>query len=135
MINKNKNIGALLFFCGLMTIAIFAYLDNRAEEDTISVDPSSLEEFPYRKTLFGTDIYDLAMQEIERNLKSPGSAEFSPFEEIRIKAIDDTSYMVRGYVDAQNGFGALMRIGYNCMVIYSPKADKSECEIISFKQR
>lgn len=47
----------------------------------------------------------------KRQLKSPGSAKFS--DETTSK-LSDTRMRVWGVVDAQNGFGALLRERYTC---------------------
>jgi hypothetical protein len=54
---------------------------------------------------------------IKDQLKAPSTAEFSPHGETRVayNEADDT-YTVRGWVDAQNSFGAKLRSKYICTV-------------------
>lgn len=50
-------------------------------------------------------------------LKAPGSAEFSGVSDTKIKVISDKKpwrYLVTGYVDSQNSFGAMLRNNYSC---------------------
>lgn len=46
---------------------------------------------------------------IKSILKSPSTAEFPNTSEYTIATDGDTSWTVIGYVDAQNGFGAMLR--------------------------
>jgi hypothetical protein len=52
---------------------------------------------------------------VEDRLKSPSSAEFSGIFDTTISGSGD-DYTVTGYVDAQNGFGAMLRSNYTCQV-------------------
>lgn len=45
---------------------------------------------------------------VSLQLKSPASAQF-PEELIKISSSDQTGYYVTGYVDSQNGYGAMIR--------------------------
>lgn len=50
---------------------------------------------------------------VERKLKAPSTAKFqSTGDTFAVKA--DDVYQVAGYVDAQNGFGAMIRSNYHC---------------------
>ncbi len=44
-------------------------------------------------------------------LKSPGSAQFGP---VTVEMTGDGTKLVTGWVDAENGFGALIRTDYYC---------------------
>lgn len=54
------------------------------------------------------ELYDYVKEVVEENLVSPSSAKFCPFKELRIQD-DYPNYVVRGYVDSQNSFGAMIR--------------------------
>lgn len=59
----------------------------------------------------------VAQEFIKDTLKAPGTAKFSSFSESRVTYdASDDSYFVRGWVDAQNSFGATLRSNYICTV-------------------
>lgn len=64
--------------------------------------------------------YLMCQQKIEERLVSPATAEFPPMSDISVLPVKDTkaTYLARGYVDSQNGFGALIRTHYVCEVSY-----------------
>jgi hypothetical protein len=75
-----------------------------------------------------SDVAALVMCEefVKDNLKSPSTASF-PFEEGKVAPLPDEGdghYIVRGAVDAQNSFGAMLRTQYYCKVHYEPSTDK-----------
>jgi hypothetical protein len=52
---------------------------------------------------------------VKKNLKSPSTADF-PYinnDGVRVSKISDCNYQVIGYVDSQNGFGAMVRSSYS----------------------
>ena len=57
------------------------------------------------------DAQVVAESEVKENLKSPSTADFSPYSETTITN-DGDEWTVKGWVDAQNGFGAMIRSTY-----------------------
>jgi len=55
----------------------------------------------------------MAREFVRDRLRSPSSAEFG--DEIA-EVVDGATWRVTGYVDAQNGFGAMIRAIYQCNV-------------------
>tara|TARA_R100001086_G_scaffold99856_1_gene49935 strand:+ start:13 stop:342 length:330 start_codon:yes stop_codon:yes gene_type:complete len=56
------------------------------------------------------NLYALFQDEIKKQLRSPASAVFQPTSEaIETYSQERCSITVSGYVDSQNGFGALLR--------------------------
>lgn len=51
-------------------------------------------------------------------LKAPGSAEFSSGSDTKISGTSPGPFTVRGFVDAQNSFGAKLRRNYLCTVTF-----------------
>lgn len=49
-------------------------------------------------------------------LNAPATAKFPEFNIRMLTEADDGSYTVKSYVDAQNGFGALIRSDFVCRV-------------------
>ncbi len=54
------------------------------------------------------EIMNVVKPAICRQLKSPASAQF-PEELISVKGDDERGYKVEGFVDSQNGYGAMIR--------------------------
>jgi len=68
---------------------------------------------------------------ISKLLKSPKTAEFSNIVETKFKPINEDGlkgFEVKGFVDSQNGFGAMIRSNYSIEVYEDEYSDK-----ISFK--
>lgn len=52
----------------------------------------------------------------KKKLKSPSTAEFASFSESTVRGLDNCTYRVTSYVDAQNNFGANIRSNYTAQV-------------------
>ena len=61
---------------------------------------------------------------VKTRLTSPSSAEFSYDYENKVQKINDTTFRVVGWVDSQNGFGAMVRSNYTCTIIFYPKTEE-----------
>ncbi|MFY0619034.1 hypothetical protein [Shimia sp.] len=56
-----------------------------------------------------------------KRLKSPSTAVFPPVSQIAITGVtQDCQPSVDGYVDAQNGFGGVVRLDYNAKTVLMP---------------
>lgn len=53
---------------------------------------------------------------VSSRLKAPSTASFAPFEELSISESGDSKFVVSGWVDSQNSFGAKLRTPYLCSV-------------------
>lgn len=71
---------------------------------------------------------------VDRQLKSPGSADYPYQDDKTIETLNDSSFVVLSYVDSQNGFGALMRTYYKCKVIFLPNGT-AKCEDLVLEQQ
>lgn len=73
----------------------------------------------------GTRALVICKSIIERQLKSPTTADFGPSYETSVSTLGkengtyQDAYRVRGYVDAQNSFGAVIRTNYTCDISYN----------------
>ena len=61
---------------------------------------------------------------VRKELKSPYSAVFLPYENIVKYRVDDCTWEFMGYVDSQNSFGAMLRTKFICIVNYNPETDR-----------
>lgn len=53
---------------------------------------------------------------VERHLKAPSTARFPGYHELQARMAACGTWFVRGYVDSQNGFGAMIRTHWNAVV-------------------
>jgi len=61
-----------------------------------------------------------AQLEVRENLKTPSTAEFPWVKaEDVVEQIDDNTFFVKGYVDSENSFGAMIRTYFTCTVDFS----------------
>ena len=74
----------------------------------------------------------MAQYFIEQRLTSPASAEYQPFWD-SMQKINDTTFTVYGYVDSQNGYGAMMRSSYSCIMTVYPYKEIWKCENLIIK--
>lgn len=65
------------------------------------------------------DVYSMAHQFVEDNLKAPSTAKF-PWgaDEHSVVNLGGTQYRVSAWVDAQNGFGAMIRSDWTVVMTY-----------------
>jgi hypothetical protein len=60
---------------------------------------------------------------VQQRLGAPATASFAPYPSQTAVRQSDGSFSVRGYVDAQNTFGANIRTTYECSVRQSTSGD------------
>ncbi len=63
---------------------------------------------------------------VKEKLKSPSTAEFGESTEYVFQS-NDSQFVVKSYVDSQNGFGAMLRTNYSCVMTFKPN-DMVGCE-------
>ncbi|WP_151671431.1 hypothetical protein [Nitrincola schmidtii] len=56
---------------------------------------------------------------VRNNMRSPSSAKFPPMRDINVYKVDENEWLIRGFVDGQNSFGAVVREHYECQVEYT----------------
>lgn len=133
-INMLKSIGSLLLAIAIMLGTYWLStlpkdtFSKAAQEPTESAQPNVTEYSPPKSednfnAARHTDIeaWICAKDIVENNLKSPSSAKFCSFAEASIRHIGNGEYMVVGWVDAQNSFGATIRESF--VVTYIATAD------------
>lgn len=76
------------------------------------------------RTADRSDACFISQKFVKQNLKAPSTAEFPMWTEENCKATPNGDvWKVRSYVDAQNGFGAMIRSDYGVEMRYHPDAD------------
>lgn len=78
------------------------------------------EEAERQGRLLKREAYDMAQVFVKRRLKTPATADFPSYINVKVYNINNQKYYygVRGYVDAQNQFGATVRHQYVCEMKY-----------------
>lgn len=69
-----------------------------------------------------------AETQVKTRLKSPSTAEFNWNADDNIEKVNDTTFLVTGYVDSQNSFGAALRSNYSCTIVYLDKEKMVRCD-------
>lgn len=122
--NMNKNTtpsqsakGCLtsVLIIGILAIFIRACFFSKNKSD----DPEQIEkELQRKREARNIEAFSYAEVCVKKNLKSPSSAEFDMFE-TKVWEINDSTYMVKGPVDSQNSFGAMIRTYFECELTIS----------------
>lgn len=73
-----------------------------------------------------TSAYTMAKVFVERRLRAPSTAEFPwmTSDGVRVIHRSGCEFTVYGYVDAQNGFGAMIRTRFIAELAYAPEPDE-----------
>lgn len=86
-------------------------------------DPLTPEEKEAR-ACSPTMAYVMAKNNVELRLKAPSTAEFGSYGDSRVVQLEGgCKFLVVGYVDAQNGFGAMLRNTYTATMEKTPGED------------
>ncbi|WP_322521174.1 hypothetical protein SR882_10395 [Guyparkeria halophila] len=70
------------------------------------------------------DAYGECMTLVERQLKAPGTADFALMD-YRVAHAKGSQYLLQSHVDAENGFGAKLRLDYLCDIEVSGQQAKA----------
>lgn len=70
-----------------------------------------------------TGAYIMSQHYVKQQLRAPSTADFPWAHEISTLAIGDCKFKINAYVDAQNGFGAMLRTRYSAIMIYYPEEE------------
>ena len=80
-------------------------------------------------------IYDAVKASVSADLRAPGSAAFPPLDRITLtRSGSACSFSAQGHVDAQNNFGALVRMDYSALALRSTSGEY-RAEVTSITQR
>jgi hypothetical protein len=67
--------------------------------------------------------YVMSQDFVKQQLRAPATADFPSWpDEYRVSVLGNCQYQVQSYVDAQNGFGALIRSNYSAVVQLFPES-------------
>lgn len=99
-------VGVILFF----TVKSCFFTKDEAEMQK-EIERKEKQE----KDAKNLEIISKAQVCVQKKLKSPSTAEFDYFDS-KVWQLNDSTYMVKGSVDAQNEFGAMLRAYYECEI-------------------
>ena len=112
---KSPNLSSYILVTALVIICVFCFVGtslfaarNSANTSNESVSVTTIE------------VYIMSKSFVKNQLKAPATAEWPAFDEIKVQKFPDppNTYRVVGYVDSENGFGALIRTNYTCDLTY-----------------
>lgn len=104
--NKNMGIGCLTIIALLVLVGmLMGNCDGNKK-------PQDLQ----------TRAYVASQLFVKENLKSPSTAKF-PYKGYTVVEQEINKYLVKSYVDSQNGFGAMIRSYYICVVSVDEKGN------------
>jgi hypothetical protein len=109
-------IKVLMFVWGSVSNALSHEPENNSEVVTETI-PEQVQENKSTETVQKVEreeysdyeAYYEAQKILEKFLKAPSTAKYPSSSEVTIKRFKDDTFQVFGYVDSQNGFGAMIR--------------------------
>lgn len=120
---KKKDLYARLIVFGVIALTVLLIVFNSNGEKS--------------NTPYVVDKYDIivaAKNCVRQSLKSPKTAEFcNSAKYFDINKINDKEWTVKGCVDAQNSFGAMIRNDFSLKVIISKDGKKASCSDLILK--
>lgn len=99
------NIGVIVFIVAI--VATFIIINKMPEWS----NSGSYISDDYKAGLFA-----FAKEMVSSHLKSPTTAKYPLYTQCSFQKGEDNVYMITGYVDSQNGFGATVREQWGCMI-------------------
>jgi hypothetical protein len=105
---RGRNITLVVFgvFVAIIALVSVSVLNGSGSNSTRAADSDGDE----------LGAWVVCQQEMSKRLRSPATAEYPSRREVRITQSDKT-YSIRGWVDSQNGFGALVRTEFLCTAV------------------
>jgi len=113
---KKKSNGCGTLFLFLIGLGVVFFTLDRCFTTELTEEERQ-EQIEQRK--LNSDLswgYKSAKEKVLKELKSPSTAKFADFSEIRYKDNGDGSYIIESYVDSQNSFGATVRTKFRCSI-------------------
>ena len=91
--------------------------DNQDYKDKIANYEAKLKEAKATAAKCGSgnyhDAFFYGKEYVKRNLKAPRSAKFGSYGNTSVQHYKGCKFVVKGYVDSQNSFGAMLRSNYS----------------------
>ena len=120
--NKLPTGGKIIFLIIMGAIAWYIFAPNSESSNTNNL----------KKVHSKLEAYTMSQGFVKNKLKSPSTAEFTCDYEKNVTQISDSMFVVNGFVDSQNSFGAMLRSSYRCTLLFKPN-DMVSCENIEIQ--
>ena len=101
------------------------FLDDFDWNDAFSNVSVSSETVSNNSRHTNSEAWSCAKNIVKSNLKSPSTASFCSFPQAKVTHLGNGEYMVSGWVDAQNSFGAKIRENFVVTYTATPKGYKN----------
>ncbi len=121
-------VGVIMFVAIIYLIFSFTYqpIETNAKQITADAEQAINKPIEQKEKAImsgydrgtSTDAYEMAKIFVLNTLKAPATAQFAPFNKRDIKTTPGLKWSISGYVDAQNGFGALIRSWFKVDMTY-----------------
>ena len=96
-------------------------INKQSESEIETVKNTSWSQLRSKESM--DNLQHWLMEHIKPRLKSPISAVICPADEMCISGpSDEGKFKISGYVDSQNGFGAMKRARFNATAHYNPNS-------------
>ena len=119
-INPEDTIKTIVWTIGIIVVAFFFVRDCACSSSSeVAQEQSNFNHAANEAYLVTCDL-------IKKRLKSPSTAKFPHYLEVNMISLGKDSlnrgerFFIQGYVDSQNGFGAMIRTNYSATVLYKP---------------
>ena len=90
------------------------------------------EQTKTTKSLSKIEVHTLVVGLVKEQLVSPSTAKIK-YNPDNIYEVNDTIFLVKGYVDSENSFGAMIRTNFSCQINYFPSTDMYTYENLVFE--
>lgn len=101
---------------GIFAIMVFQCTSSSIDKDKRDAQKTPEQKAQEQEQAIRSDAKFACRSFVEKSLKAPSTAEFQNYDQFTIIGGVDGSYIVGGYVDAQNSFGAKLRTKFHCTV-------------------
>lgn len=108
--NPNQPKKATIGGCSILIV--FALILFFIVKSCISPDETEIRAKEEKAAFYSSQEY------VKQNIKSPSTAKFPPYDKSYVTRFNDSTYVVKSYLDAQNGFGAMLRANYSCIILF-----------------
>ena len=92
---KSSGCGCLIFLAIVIAFFMWGAANHRESEQDPALDALVYSQFY-----------------VKQQLKAPSTAKFAGINESSVQKVNDNTYIVHSFVDAQNSFGAMIRTKY-----------------------
>lgn len=116
---KKKSSGSTGICFGILIVSIILFFFSCAGNSLSDYEPGKSEYITMAKSF------------VKEVLKAPTTAEFCSFSEFAVATSEEGVIRVKGYVDAQNSFGAMIRTNFTVQMIVDD-SDRYTCIYMKF---